>query len=124
VVNLTRNQVKYRRRIQATQYAREGLEITYNIAVNTATEDWDSLIYVLGNDSGLARRPTQDLNDNYAGFTDGEEPGLGGIFTRGLYFAHSDDTLKVTSRVSWQESGKNQEIELLTNLINFGEPVD
>ena len=131
LINLTAAQVRYRHRIQAAQYAREELEIAYNIAVNAeAWEDFTNLV-----DPDNPEKPYHPSPTGVLAFDEGTEL-IGGIFTRETTFkkARRDDagnvvddetatedenTIKVVAKVSWRERGKDQEIVLTTYLMNF-----
>lgn len=112
LLNLTTAQVRYRHRVQASQYAREGLEIAYNLVVNS--QDWD------------------DFADTYDGQTwhpsstdplelvEGTELIDGDKFTRGISFEKKDaEILEVSSKITWEDRGKEQEVELITSLIDL-----
>lgn len=141
LLNLTRAQVKYRHQTQATQYAREGLEIVYNIAVNT--DSWADF-------AAYANNPDPNNPDLYypvpigmpsvytlLSLQRGTQSLAGGTFLRAIFFqkARRDDvsgnlsedptapedsnTIKTTSRVSWQEGGREQKVEFNTYLIDL-----
>lgn len=129
LINLTAAQVRYRHRIQATQYAREGLEIVYNQAVNA--EEWNDFAHYADN-------PDQSFHPALVGGYFSLEPGSEtiGKFTREITFqkawrdaegnvvdeetgSEDENTIRVVAEVFWQDRGKDQEIELTTYLINF-----
>ena len=120
--NLSRSQVRSRDKIQAAQYAREGLEITYNISLH----DWlvfknlrgvyhpivASGIYVLETgDERVAGKFNRSITIQLA-----KRDEEGNITENGT---EDSKTLKVTSRVSWMESGKENFVEFDTNLANL-----
>lgn len=113
ISNLVHSQVKYRHQTEAVQYAREGLEIAYNEAVNA--DIWE------------------DFVDSRAGTTTTDP--TEGRFTRKITIAKAnrdgngnldetvdnpdDNTLKAVSKVTWEEQGQSQEVELTTYLIDL-----
>lgn len=135
--NLIFSQTRYHQRVQAANFAREGLEITYNIAANTT--DWNNFV------------ATHHLGTFYPS-TSGElelirvendsDGVIEGKFTERITIAkvwrdnESDeivndevvaedlrwedkDTLEVISKVSWPELGEPKEVEFATYLINL-----
>lgn len=129
ISNLAHSQVKYRHQTEAVQYAREGLEIVYNIAVNV--DDWNDYFMVDDHHLGTFH---PDLSGSRPDLASGPEP-VGGRFTRKINLAKAkrsndgnldeksgkddDKTLRVVSKVSWDEQGELQEIELITYLIDL-----
>ena len=124
--NLVRSQTKYRHQAQAAHYAREGVEIVYNIAVNANWEAFTdnlnlpdkfrddgrnppALVAGETNTTGRFTRETQiekarrDTQGNITAGGGQEDP----------------NTLKVTSKVTWEEKEKIEEISFTTYLINL-----
>lgn len=129
--NLAHSQVKYRHQVEAVQYAREGLEIVYNIAVNA--DDWSDY-FITGDNPhlGIFHPNLSGGNPDLAS----ESETVGGRFTREINIAKAkrdsngnldettdtddDHTIKVVSKITWEEAGQLQKIELTTYLINLG----
>ncbi|MBN1263193.1 MAG: hypothetical protein JW991_02455 [Candidatus Pacebacteria bacterium] len=108
---ITTNQVKYRHQIQAVQHAREALEIAYNIVVNN--NNWDGFV---------ATHPSSQLfypsSEGIPEFRPGME-NIDDLFQRSINFKKEDNLLKTTARIAWLERGKEQEIELVTYLMDL-----
>lgn len=130
ISNLAHSQVKYRHQTEAVQYAREGLEIVYNIAVNV--DNWSD--YFMVDDYHLGTFHP-DLSGSRPDLASGSET-VRGRFTREINLAKAkrnssdgnldeksgeddDKTLRVISKVTWDEQGQDQKIELTTYLINL-----
>ena len=128
--NLVFSQTRYHQRVQAANYARGGLEITYNIVANTS--DWGD--FVTSHHLGTFHPSNSDDLE----LIDGEEI-IEGRFTRQITIAkvwrddengeivdeddgdnwEDDNTLKIVSKVSWQELDELKKIEFVTYLINL-----
>jgi len=128
LINLTSSQVKYRHRIQATQYCREALEIVYNLAANYPS--WEDFVTTYAD-------PLKTYYPSQSGELDlieGIEPAIEGRFSRQIVITKAlrnnqgnidkndsnpdDNTIEIISRVFWKERNKNEKIEIITYLIN------
>ncbi|MFC1790818.1 prepilin-type N-terminal cleavage/methylation domain-containing protein [Patescibacteria group bacterium] len=128
--NLTLGQLRDRNRIQAAHYAREGLEIVYNLSLNS--EDWESFM-ALAN-TGRAYYPS--FTPSGVTLATGEEQLEGGKYKRqillesGLRDGEGNPTrgidepgvvdpklLFAQSIVKWDDRGNEEEILLVTYLI-------
>lgn len=135
LLNLTTANVKYRHQTQAVQHAREALEIAYNLSVNADT--WDDFAALANNpdpNNPDLYHPVLSVDGVYALSPDEQKIGR---FYRALFFQKAkrdldgnltedpaapeedDNTIKVTAKVTWDEGGGNQEIELNTYLIDL-----
>lgn len=130
LLNLTTANVKYRHQTQAVQHAREALEIAYNLSVNA--DSWDDFA-ALADDPTTSYHPI--LSSGVYELQLGEQEI--GRFKRALFFQKArrdaggnltedptapeedENTIKVISKLAWEESGQNQEIELVTYLIDL-----
>ncbi|HUW21678.1 MAG TPA: prepilin-type N-terminal cleavage/methylation domain-containing protein [Candidatus Bathyarchaeia archaeon] len=133
LANLTFAQVRYRHQIQAAQYAREALEIAYNIIINLEdTQAWDTFVADYA-DNGQVYHPT--LTEPLSLMTGIELP-IAGKFSRQIAFEKArrdndtldidkngaiidSNTLKITVTVNWNDQGKTQDVKIFTYLINF-----
>jgi type II secretory pathway pseudopilin PulG len=131
LLNLTTANVKYRQQTQATHHARELLEIAYSLSVNA--DSWTDDFAALADDPTQPYYPVQE-SGIYSLFSLEKDTQTVGRFERAFYFqkARRDEegnltedptapedlnTIRVTSKVTW---GQNQEIELVTYLIDLG----
>lgn len=129
VSNLIFFQAGYASRIQASHYAREELEITYNIAINT--DNWESFVnkYHSGifhpeTTGNLKLIPGEETIEG--GFTRQitiskawRDNDTGEIVAEGTNSWEDANTLEVVSKISWRERGIPRNIELTTYLINL-----
>lgn len=111
LVNLMSAHVRYRQQNQAVQYAREGLEITYNLAVNS--NDWNEFLNLASNS-----HPYHPTSSGSLGLEENSET-ISSIFTRSIILENEDNNIKATALVEWQQQGKAQQVELSTYLIDF-----
>ncbi len=112
IINLTSSHLRYQHQIQATQLARESLEIAYNLAVNNENF-WSSFCDKYG-----AENTVWSPIPGKASFSPVEQ-NIDGRFSRSAIFTKKDDNLKVLSQVEWTERGKNQKVILETILVDF-----
>jgi len=120
--NLADAQLRYRLRTQATQYVREGMEITYSLSANT--KPWQNFTDLA--DPNKTYYPT-----NYPtalALIEGEQTLAGERFTRRIILTHAkrniagnlDDngtiidnkTVKAVCEVFWQHRGQEENIQL------------
>jgi len=130
VANLTSSQIRNRHRSQAIQYARGGIEIVYNLAINSPS--WEGFAQLADNPEKIYH-PTS-YPDNLA-LIEGEEI-IGQRFVRQIKFKKAprdesgnldessptqedQNTIRATSLVSWEDRGKQEKVELVTYLIDF-----
>lgn len=121
-VNLTTSQLRSRLKIQATQYAREGSEIAYNISL----QDWDNFDDLDGDYHPV-------ISSNVYILVPGSET-ISNKFERTVRIekarrdangdlsdtgAQDPDTMKVVSSVVIDSPTTNQEIKLTSYLINL-----
>jgi type II secretory pathway pseudopilin PulG len=125
LLNLTTANVKYRHQTQATHHARELLEIAYNLSVNA--DSWNDFAALANNpepDNPIPYYPVQESGVYSLSSLESDNTQEVGRFERALYFQQEDptgggslNTIKVTAKVTW---GQNQELELVTYLIDLG----
>lgn len=115
ITNLAHSQEKYRHQTEATQYAREGLEITYNLVVNH-TGEWENFVIShLGATTLPKGRFTREVTLEKARRNNDD----GNISDETADTWEDINTLKVISKVLWSERGKNEKVELTTYLISL-----
>jgi prepilin-type N-terminal cleavage/methylation domain-containing protein len=130
LINTGRTTLKYNHQIRATQYAREGLEVAYNLAVNS--DNWQELVDLTENPAATYY-PTLTPG-GFSTLAEGIET-LEDQFYRAIFIQKAKrdtngnldeengqedpNTLRVITRVLWQEGQTNQVVKLETYLINF-----
>lgn len=127
--NLAFSYVNHQYQIEATQYAREGLEMVYNISVNS--ENWEDFVDLADPDKTYSPFIAPEGLVLIEGVETIEEK-----FTREIFLEKAlrdpvtgeitgdsgeedENTLKATARVSWQFQAEDQYITYITYLINW-----
>jgi hypothetical protein len=132
VSNLLSFQVKNRRMAQASQYAREGLEITYNLAATV--DDWEEFVDKTGKEYYPSAAGTLVLHE-----FDSNNAVLDELFTRKIILSKAErdgennvvesgtpdpNTVKAVCQVAWEERGQPMSVEQVTYLSKLSTNVD